>query len=258
MEVDGAGEDVDQLAGHGVRDAGVVDGGEQRGADGAAADAQRRGQRGDFDAGIELAVRLALDHQALELGRVLEGPAHHQARQVAVVRGFRADRAAGHGQQLLAGDWVLPQVGGGDRVVDAQASQQRVDRVGLAHRVAAVEAEAMGVQGFDLRVQRQGLDMLQNLAYRQQRGIGAQGGDGEGATAAAQQQGSNGGRDLPGVVLQRPRCARHELFPSGPETLQNGIPSPRCQWFVLHRGRSSPTPACEFCWRRDGKKTGGN
>jgi len=222
VEIDVAGEDVHELVGHRVGDAGLVDRREQGTADRAAAHAQRGDQGRRLDAAGELAVGLALHHEALEIA-VVGGPAHLQALQVAVVGDFGVDAAAGGAQHLLAGQAVLAEEGGRGGIVDAQAGQQRLRGVRGTHLLGGEEAETVGVERLALLGQGQGLHVLEDLAHGQGRGIRTEGGHGVGAAAAREHEGGDHRRDPAGVVFQRMGCAGHELLPEGPQSLLHRV-----------------------------------
>ena len=204
MEVDVGFEDFGQLARHAVGQPGLIGGGEQGVADGAAGQALVDHQRGGFDPHAE-AVAGTLDHQALEMA--VGGafcPMGAQGLQFGAVRGFGRHTAAGHrapAEQRLAGGFVLAQKGRGGRIGQAQALEQGLGGVGGARLVAAVEGEGVLVQRLGLGAQVAGLHRLRDQAQRRGRRGGRQRGDGKGAPGTAQQHGGQGGGEAFGVAM---------------------------------------------------------
>jgi hypothetical protein len=106
-------------------------------------------------------------------------------------------------EQLGAHGGVLSQVGGGGRIADAQAGQQRLHRVGRPNGVGAIEVEDVGVERLDLRVQRQRRDRLEHFAHRQAGRIGTEGRDRERAAAAAEEHRGDQRGQLARMFLQQ-------------------------------------------------------
>ena len=199
-------KDVGDLHGHGIGQARGIGRGEQAAVDGATRQAGAGGQRCAGHGGAELAVGIALQHQALEVlaGFVLD-PAHGQLAQLVVVAGFGGDQAAIAAEQVLAGQLVAAQEGGGARIGNAQALQQGLGGVAGAGVVGAIEREIVEVRQVRQRTAfHQRGDGLRECANRQFSGIWTQRGHSKRAAACAEHEGGDGCGESLGVSLNGP------------------------------------------------------
>ena len=152
-----------------------------------AAGQPRGGTQGQcFDAGYKTVCALFYG-EALEHAVIVRAPACLQLDQRIVGTGFGGDIAATAAEQVLHDLRVAAQEGGGLRVKDAEAPQQRVGGVGAAGDFRAVQAQGLGVQGFALGAGLLGLHRLDHVAHGHWFGVIGQVGDGKAEAGAAEQ-----------------------------------------------------------------------
>ncbi|MNS65552.1 hypothetical protein D3C72_987220 [compost metagenome] len=210
--VDVAREDVGQLARHGVGNARVVGGGEQRAADGAAGQARARRQHVALGAGDKTGGR-ALDDETLEAAVGVGNPAGAELLELVFLRGFGRHGAAHAREQRHARLGVAAHEGGGGGVGDAQALHQRLGRVAGARDVGAEQREAEVLERRRLVGEGHRRGGFEHLLDGEVGRVGTERGDREGA--GAEQHRSDRCGDLLGV---RPECVGH----AGSEKLLGG------------------------------------
>src|SRR3989344_1575687 len=202
-KVDVAREQLGHLHGHGVGDVGRIGGGKQRTVDDAARQPTVGRHLGGFDARRKLVVARALDDQAAEVATVVRHPAHRQANQAVVVRGFCRHDAAGAAQHILSHRSVTTHECSGGRVGHAHALQQRLGGVAAAHLFGAEQRKARSFQLAQHEVFCQRFNGVAHHAHRQLGRVRRKGRHSECAAPTRQQDGCDGGGDAFGMLLDR-------------------------------------------------------
>ena len=202
VEVDLAGENVGQLADHGVGQTGFIRRGVERAGHRAAGQADAGVHGHGFNAGRQFA-RSTADGQALELRvRLVAQPAHRQLHELLLIAGFGSHGAARTGQGV-AHQGVLAHEAGRLRIDHAQATQQAFGRLGRVGGVAAQQLEVVQIQDFGLLSQCGNVHRLGVGADRHVGWIRAERGHSERAASEREQTATQGGCDGPGVTSQK-------------------------------------------------------
>ena len=205
MEVHVGFENLGQLLGDAVRQIGLVGGGVQGATNQAAGQALRGHQGGRLDAHAEAVGRL-VEHQAFEgVVAVAVHPVRAQGLKLQLIGGLGGHGAPGAAtaKQRLSRHHIFAQEGRSGRIGQAQALQQRFGGVRGAGQLAAVQRESVRIQLIDLATQLQGLHRLGDQAKGFGWGRRRQGGHGERAAAAAQQQRCNDGSNTFGMPVDK-------------------------------------------------------